>query len=69
IIGFLRQGLQKVTFSWLLFAAVFWVIILVAVWWAGPLFTFHEVKPFASLWSRGLFTLGWLWLACIVMLW
>lgn len=69
IIGFLRQGLQKVTFSWLLLAVVVWVIILVAVWWAGPLFTFHEVKPFASLWSRGLFTLGWLWLACIVMLW
>lgn len=69
IIGFLRQGLQKVTFSWLLLAAVLWVIILVAVWWGGPLFTFHDVKPFASLLSRGLFTLGWLWLACIVMLW
>ncbi|HBC7422203.1 TPA: type VI secretion system membrane subunit TssM [Serratia marcescens] len=69
IIGFLRQGLQKVTFSWLLLAAVLWVIILVAVWWGGPLFTFHDVKPFASLLSRGLFALGWLWLACIVMLW
>ena len=31
IIGFLRQGLQKVTFSWLLLAVVVWVIILVAV--------------------------------------
>ncbi|PWI79135.1 type VI secretion system membrane subunit TssM, partial [Enterobacter sp. CGMCC 5087] len=50
-------------------AAVLWVIILVAVWWGGPLFTFHDVKPFASLLSRGLFALGWLWLACIVMLW
>ena len=65
LIGFLRQGPQKITFSWQLLAAVLWLLILVTAWWAGPRLTLYGVSPLVSVWSRVVFTLAWLWGACI----
>ncbi|MGK2890071.1 type VI secretion system membrane subunit TssM [Klebsiella michiganensis] len=69
LIGFLRQGLQKITFSWWLPAVVLWLLILAVAWWAGPRLTLYGVSPLASVWSRVVFTLAWLWVACIAILW
>ncbi|PJG59930.1 type VI secretion system membrane subunit TssM [Aeromonas cavernicola] len=66
---FLRQQLPKLKPSWPLLGIVLWVSALILVWWLGPRLEIREVKPFASLWGRVVFTLLWLWLLLGVASW
>ncbi|HKS35231.1 MAG TPA: type VI secretion system membrane subunit TssM [Enterobacteriaceae bacterium] len=69
IITLLRPLLPKLKFSWLLVGLVLWIAILVAAWWLGPRLTIADSRPLASIWSRVIFTLAWLWVACGFSLW
>lgn len=69
LITFLRQMLPKLKLSWLLVGLVLWVVILVVVWWLGPRLTIKDTHPLESLWSRVIFTVAWLWVACGVSVW
>lgn len=69
IITLLRQILPKLKLSWLLVGLVLWVAILVVVWWLGPRLTIADSRPLESLWSRVIFTVAWLWVACGFSLW
>ncbi len=62
IFAFLRHELPRIKPSWLLLGVIGWAVILILAWWLGPDIEIHNVRPLASFWGRGGFTLLWLWL-------
>jgi type VI secretion protein IcmF len=69
IFTFLRHKLSRLKLSWPLLGVAGWAVTLILVWWLGPRIAIQELRPLASIWGRGGFTLLWLWLMLGILSW
>ena len=69
IFTFMKQLVGKLKPSWALVGIVLWTLVLLLVWWLGPVLQLGESQPLKPLWTRVVFTLLWLWLILGILSW